>query len=242
MSFKVLRWLAPALATVLGAALFIHLGLWQRGKAEAVEAQLARYEARAHLPPLVLDGALLDAAQADNGRFTVQGHFEPAQQFFVDNRQEEGVAGVHVVTPLKIDGSETRLLVNRGWIAWTQGRRVLPTVAVPDGPVRVTGTAQVPSTKKFFLMPNRQEAAQNLWQRVDLARFTQQSGKIIEPFVLLQDADDASGAADSLVRHWPAPENRAPMHRGYAWQWFGMAGVLLLFALFSLWRALRRHR
>lgn len=43
---------------------------------------------------------------------TVRGVYEPEAQFFVDNRQEDGKPGVHVVTPLKIEGSETRILVN----------------------------------------------------------------------------------------------------------------------------------
>lgn len=233
------RWIVPALATALGVGLFVHLGLWQQGKAERVRATLAQHEARARQPPAVIGPERIDPAQADSSRFTVRGHFEPAHQFFVDNRQEDGQAGVHVVTPLRIDQSETRILINRGWIGWPGGRRVLPRVPVPDGLVQVTGTAQVPSTRQNLWTPDRQEAEPDLWPRIDLARYSAMSGRTVQPVVLLQDDGSAN---DGLVRHWPAPENRAPMHASYAFQWFGIAAALVAFFGYSVWRDVARRR
>jgi len=46
--------------------------------------------------------------------------------------------------------------------------------------------------------------------------------------VLQQTSADAS---DKLVRRWDPPEDRVAMHRGYAFQWFGMALALLVFYL-----------
>ena len=48
---------------------------------------------------------------------------------------------------------------------------MLPVVATPDGRVQITGLASVPSTKKFFLMPDHPEAQAKLWSRLDMARF-----------------------------------------------------------------------
>ena len=91
--------------------------------------------------------------QVQDAPITVVGNYEPDKQIFLDNRQEHGLPGVHVITPLKIEGSDTRILVNRGWAGWTQGRSVLPRVSTPTGRVQITGLASVPSAKKFFLMP-----------------------------------------------------------------------------------------
>lgn len=233
------RWIVPALATALGAGLFTYLGLWQKGKAERVESTIAQYELRAQQPPAIIGPARIEAAQAANARFTVRGRYEPDHQFFVDNRQEAGQAGVHVVTPLRIDQSDVRILINRGWIGWPGGRRVLPEVAVPDGIVEITGTAQVPSTRESLWTPDRQEAAANLWSRVDLARYAATSGHAVQPVVLLQDSGNAN---DGLVRHWPAPENRAPMHWSYAYQWFGITAALVVFFGYSMWRSVSRGR
>jgi surfeit locus 1 family protein len=151
----------------------------------------------------------------------------------LDNRQENGQPGVHVITPLRIEGSEMRILVNRGWVGWSQGRSVLPVVATPSGRVKIIGLAAVPSSKKFFLMPDHPEAQIKLWSRIDLPRFEKMVGHPLQPVVLQQTGGDSS---DTLVRHWAPPEDRVGMHRGYAFQWFGMAVALLLFYAFASFR------
>ncbi len=221
------KWL-PATATLLGLTLFVYLGLWQSGKGDRLEAELAQHAARHQLGPVRVDSALVDAEQLRDAPITVTGSYEAESQFFLDNRQENGLPGVHVITPLKIEGSDTRILVNRGWIGWANGRGVLPSVTVPVGRVTVTGIAFVPSTKKFFLMPDHPEATPKLWSRLDLARFSTQSKHVLQPVVVLQNSGDAN---DTLIRRWDPPENRVGMHRGYAFQWFGMALALIIFYL-----------
>jgi len=214
-------------AVVLASALFIRLGLWQWHKAELSARAVAEYQERARLPPLTIDDRLVDAARANAAPITARGRYEPQFQFFVDNRQHNGVPGVHVLTPLKLESGETRLLVNRGWIPWPDGRRsVLPEVPVPDGIVVVTGMAEVPSTKPFFLMPETADSPERLWPRVDLARFERLIHRPVQPVVLLQDQNDAQ---DGLLREWPPPPDKTLMHRGYAYQWFGMAAALGIF-------------
>lgn len=224
----------PVLATLAGIGLFVALGGWQYGKALRAEAAVALREQRARLPPVPLDGRLVQAASAESARFTVRGRYDAAEQFFLDNQQQRGVPGVHVITPLRIEGSDTRVLVDRGWVGWPAGGRgVLPQVAVPEGPVQVTGTAHTPSTKHALLTPDRPEPSERLQLRVDLARYAARSGQAVQPVLLRQDAGEA---ADGLVRDWPAPEDRSLKHRGYAWQWFGMAAALAVFYLVAVRR------
>ncbi len=225
--------LIPTLATLLGLAIFAYLGLWQAGKGDRLEAELLQRAQRSQLAPTQLPGQLLDAQAAADKVYTVTGSYEAQHQIFLDNRQENDQPGVQVITPLKIEGSETRVLINRGWIGWTQGRSVLPVVATPEGKVTIVGLANVPSTKKFFLMTEHPEVQPRLWLRLDLARFKQLIGHDLQPVVLQQTGGDAP---DTLVRHWPPPEDRVSKHRGYAFQWFGMGVSLLLFYLFSSFR------
>ncbi len=222
------RWL-PTVATLLGLAIFVSLGVWQHGKGERLAAELALRQARHALGATRVDGTLVDAEALRNAPVVVQGVYEAQHQFFVDNRQLDGQPGVHVITPLRIDGSAVRILVNRGWVGWTLGRGVLPVVDVPAGLVTVRGLADVPSTKKFFLMPET-APDRKLWPRVDLARFASESGNRVQPVVLLQNADDAQ---DRLVRRWEPPQDRVAKHQGYAFQWFGMALALLIFYLLT---------
>lgn len=207
-------------------AVLVYLGQWQAGKADRREAEIAQHTARAGLAPLAIGGQRVDASALQDRPVVVRGSFESAGQFYVDNRQEAGQPGVHVVTPLRIAGSEARILVNRGWVPWTQGRRVLPVVEVPAGEVLVHGVATVPVNKSFFLMPERAENLPRLWQRLDVERFAGESAFPVQPVVILQDPDASPGAP---VRHWPAPEDRVAKHRSYALQWYAMAVALAAF-------------
>ena len=191
-----------------------------------VEAQLARAAAQSRLAPQPVGMQALDATQADGARFSASGRYDGTHQFFIDNRQQDGVPGLHVITPLKLDGSERVLLVNRGWIGWPHGRGTLPEAPPPPGQVQVTGVAHAPSNKAMFLMSERADPNPRLWPRLDLARYTEWARQPVQPVVLLQDADNA---ADGLVRRWPAPEDRSLKHRGYAFQWWAMAAALLVF-------------
>ena len=218
--------LIPTLATLAMLLLFLYLGQWQAGKAQRLTAERSQYAARGQRAPVQLGATLVHAEQLRDVPITVRGYYEPAQQIFVDNRQEEGRAGVHVVTPLKIEGSETRILVNRGWIGWTDGRQKLPQVSTPPGLVEVSGIAATPVVKKFLLMPERAEAWSQLWPVLDLKRFERQVNFPLQPVVLLQNRSDMH---DNLIRNWQAPEDRVAMHQSYALQWFGMALALLAF-------------
>jgi surfeit locus 1 family protein len=218
--------LIPTVATACLLALFVYLGNWQAGKAERRAFEMAQHSERAKLGPYSIGAAKVDPLTLQDAPVTVRGVYEPQYQFFVDNRQEDGKPGVHLVTPLKIAGTETRILINRGWLGWPQGRQVLPKVANIAGEVQVSGVASVPLNKKFLLMPEHAESLPRLWSRLDLQRFAAEQSFPVQPVVLLQDSGDAS---DGLVRKWPPPEDRVGMHQSYSYQWFGMALALLVF-------------
>ncbi len=230
--------LVPAMAAACLLALLLYLGFWQLGKAQRRAAELSQYSERTQLGPYAMDSSLVDPRLLQGARVSVRGRFEPQDQFFVDNRQEDGKPGVHVVTPLRIEGSATRVLVNRGWAAWVQGRQVLPPVAVVDGLVEVSGVAEVPLNKNFFLMPEHDQSLSRLWSRLDLKRFTAEHHYPVQPVVILQTT---TITPDGLIRNWQPPEDRVAKHQSYAYQWFSMALALLVFCVVIIVRTLRNH-
>lgn len=231
LSFKP-RWI-PAIATALGVMLFVHLGNWQADKGERRAEEMAQFQSRGQQGPYLLDSTLLDAASLQDAPVTVYGRYLPDEQFYLDNRLENGQPGVHLVTPLQIRGGTTRVLVNRGWIAWPDRHAPLPVVDTPTGEVQVSGIASLPSGKKFFLMPSHPDEKPGLWSRLDLERFAAMHPQPLQAFVILQHPGDA---ADRLLRHWPAPEDRVAMHRSYSLQWYGMACALVVFFCVASWR------
>src|ERR1035437_5894577 len=161
----------PVVGAVLCTALFVYLGAWQAGKGDRLAQALAQRAARSQMGPVQVTAQLLVASDVQDAPLRVAGTYDPAHQIFLDNRQLDGQPGVHVVTPLKIEGSDSYILVNRGWVGWQLGRSVLPVVVTPVGRVVISGIAAVPSTKKFFLMPDHPEERPQLWERLDLPRF-----------------------------------------------------------------------
>lgn len=218
--------LVPGIAVALGVALFVNLGQWQAGKAERRIAEIQEHQERGQHAAYRLGAALVPADQLRDMPVSVRGQFEPHLRFYVDNRQMDGKPGLHLVMPLRIEGSQTRVLVNRGWVGWPDRRSALPDVATPDGVVEINGVAAVPSGKKFFLMPAHEDANPALWTRLDLERFEKTNPGPLQTVVVLQS--DA-GATDALVRKWPPPEDRVAMHQSYSLQWFGMAVALVIF-------------
>ncbi len=217
--------LAPTLATLLLVPLFVHLGNWQWGKAERKAAQQALLESRMQAPPVTLTGAAVDAESLRFAAVRATGRFEPQFQFLLDNQVWRGRAGFHVVTPLRIEGSEARVLVDRGWVPFGGDRSKLPPVETPGGVVEVAGHAVAPPEKFFELgaAPGPTAEWEPVWQNLDLRRYRERVPFPVLPVVVRMDAASPAGG---FTREWPRPDEKLAMHRGYAWQWWAFAAVL----------------
>ena len=84
----------------------IALGNWQYAKFERKEAAQAQLDRRAADAPITLGGVLVEPEALRARPVVVRGRFEGGRQFLVDNRIHREQAGYHVITPLRIDGSE----------------------------------------------------------------------------------------------------------------------------------------
>ena len=80
-------------------------------------------------------------------------------------------------------------------------------------------------------------------QNLDLNAFRAETRLPLRTDLTLQQTGAAS---EGLLRDWPAPALGVEKHYGYAFQWFGLTGlVALLYVWFQLivpWRRSRRHR
>ncbi|HEX2830338.1 MAG TPA: SURF1 family protein [Burkholderiales bacterium] len=220
------RWW-PALATAIGVAVTLALGNWQLDRAAQKRAIKERYETMAAQPPINVGREALSPEGIDLRRIEARGVFEPQRAVFVDNRIHHGVPGYHVVMPLKIEGSEVRVLVNRGWVARPALRSELPAVKTPRGPVTVSGTATVPHRGAFERSDTVVEG--RIVQNLTIQRYTQMTPIAVQPFVLRQD----SALDDGLQREWPAPDFGIEKHYGYAFQWFALAATLTIFYAYT---------
>ncbi len=221
------------LLTAALVSLFVYLGLWQWHKWETKTALQAELDSRSRDALVAMPATPVDAASLRFRRVVLAGEYDARRQILIDNRLYREQAGYHVVTPLRLAGSDRYVLVNRGWVAAPADHRVLPEAPVPPGPVTVTGVAVVPGTRFFNLAPEPTAGWATVWQNLDLERFRRETDLTLQPVVVQLDA----AAPGGFERDWPRPDERADRHLSYALQWFGFAATSFgIWAFFLLRR------
>jgi surfeit locus 1 family protein len=213
--------LLPTVAALLAALLTVSLGNWQRGR--AMEKQLVHDQlmARRVLPPLSLKGNETVAEDLVFRRVVARGTFEARNQLYLDNKSHQGKVGVHVVTPMRLADSNRILLVNRGWMPRPREYPAMPVVAAPFGTVEIAGLAVTPVKRFLELTDNTAQGA--LWQNLTIARAQELLGETVMPVILQQDV-----VSSGLVPVNESPDAGIDKHRGYAFQWYALATLVVL--------------
>jgi len=218
------RWLTLGVLTLM--LIFIRLGIWQLDRLAERRANNALIVERTNGPALTITGEPI-AAEANEFRpVTVSGTFDPSHEIVLRNRSLNGVPGVHVVTPLRIDGSDKAVLVDRGWIPLELAEPEDRQAFAVSGPVEIEGylrTSRTPSGR--FAPADRQpdEGRLDRWFRPDLARIARQIPYPILPYYVEQ----AAGENNVLPHPQPSIELSEGPHLGYAIQWFAFAIIVV---------------
>ena len=228
----------PLLAAVGLMALTFWLGAWQSGRAlEKAEIEL-RHTAQRDATEIELSGEVEDATALDGRRLVVRGEFLAEATVYWDNRFVGKVAGMAVITPLRIAGGRTVILVDRGILIPAPDRTRLPLVATPAAPLQIRGRAYLAPRRTLELAENVDE--DKLWQNLTPDKFSARTGlKVLA--VILRQADDGA-PADGLKRAADVPAGvaagmSAAKHRGYAFQWYSLSAlVAVLFAFFTFFQ------
>lgn len=227
-TFRPNIWLT--LATVLMLGICIKLGMWQYNKADARRTLQKQLNASLNEPVIALPDKIEGLENWRYKRVKFTGKYDTRYQLLLDNQVQNTVAGYHVLTPMQVDGSNTYVLVNRGWVARTAANvgeaPKPPVIDTPHGSQQIEGDIGLPASK-FFTMdtpPTTASAWQPVWQNLDMARYAKSVPFAVQPFVVRLDPKNNGG----FVRNWPPPGERVTMHLGYAYQWFGFALTLLV--------------
>lgn len=219
------------LAAMLVAGSTFSLGQWQLRRAAQKEAVQAAIQAKNTLS--ALDGRALAATEkiADEvyRRVAVQGVWQAAHTVYLDNRPMSGRTGFWVFTPLALQGTDQAILVQRGWVPRDFSDRArVPEVITPAGLVTVEGRIAPPPSKLYEF---KHEEVGTIRQNLDLNAFRLETGLPLLQATLLQTGVPSEG----LLREWAAPNLGVDTHYGYAFQWFGLCGlVVILYAWFQM--------
>ena len=236
-------WLGPVLFVLIvtATAVMVGLGIWQLARLRDRRATNAEIRARMAQAPLILTGQTGDLPEYQPVQ--ISGTYDFAQEIVLRNRALDQEPGVHLLTPLRIAGSGQAVLVDRGWIPYTQAD---PAGRIPvDGPpglVTVLGIARTSQVRTFFILPadpTVSPAAPRLdtWFWVNVPQIQTQMPYRLLPFFV--EAAPRADRSTLPVSGYDIDLSDGP-HLSYAIQWFSFA-IILLAGSFVLWRH-RRHR
>ena len=241
MQFKFLNyqvsvhWLST-LIVLICIPLFIKLGLWQYNKAALRQSIQDQYQTSLVKQTANLTDYLNNPQVLQFQQVSVRGHYETQYQFLIDNQVENSLAGFHVITPFKIEGTQLYVLVNRGWISGSANHQTVPDVDTPDGKQEIKGMVWLPSDKIFTLEPkvenNTHDAAtwQMVWQHLDMKKYHLAAPIQVLDVIIKLDPNQPVGG---YVRNWQMPPSKIMTNLGYAYQWFGFAFATLAIYLYT---------
>ena len=244
MSSRARFWIATV-AAFLGVAVTLSLGQWQLNRAAQKQTLQMAIDEQNKRPAIenTAWAATKDIAPWMHRRAVLRGQWMPQHTVYLENRQMNGLPGFYVLTPLQVQGADTAVVVQRGWVARNfQDRSQLPPVPTPMGDVVVEGRIAPPPAKLYeFTGPGGGAIRQNL----DLSLFAAEIRQPVLPLSLVQTAATDPADAQALKREWPLPNAGVDKHHGYAAQWFGLAALIAIlyvwFQFISPRRTLRQH-
>lgn len=227
-------WAMTAL-TVAALVLFFGLGRWQWQRAQQQRVLDAQFTAGT-ASVTDLDGR----ATAALPRYTavrLDGRYDAAHQFLLDNMSHLGQVGYQVLTPLHLSDGRT-VIVNRGWIAAGASRRQLPDVqlaaADPEQPTGRLDDLPVAGIALGHVAPPPGPAWPKRTSFPTMADLSAALGLPLQSRQLLLDPAAPLG----YVRDWHVGGMGPARHLSYALQWWAFAGLALVLYVYM---NIRRH-
>lgn len=218
--------LVPFIAAVIMSCIGIALGQWQTGRAQEKEAIEARLMEREQQAPRSLSDLSPSIEDLEFQNVVLRGTFVPNWNIFLDNRPHGGQAGFHVASPFRLEHDGTYVLILRGWTPRDVADRMrVPAAPAPDSVVEIEGRIRRGASKIMQLGEPEPLRPGVIRQNIDIAELLQVTDSTWQEFVVEQMSD----TGDGLVRDWPRPSSGADKHRGYAFQWYGLAFAVLVF-------------
>lgn len=230
-------------ATLVGLAILIGLGMWQLQRLEWKEGVIARIEARTARRPVTLERATEIAKERGHPNYypaSVTGSFHHARERYLYAFSLDGQPGWHVITPLETVEGDV-VLVDRGFVPESLRDPSSRALGQIDEVVTVTGFIRMPEEASIFIPDNDPKA--NQWFSRDLSAMSGSmfpGGAVqVSPFFLEAKASDVPGG-------WPqGGQTRLELtnkHLEYALIWFGLALCLVGVYGAYIWGAYRPPR
>lgn len=211
--------------------MLLALGFWQLDRAGDKAALQAESLRRSGLQPVDLnrDLALRDKRSAMLGRrIILMGRYTGNKVFLLDNQVVNGAAGYLVFAPFSVAGAT--VLVNRGWVPAGPYRDRIPDIGNPAGELTLDGTAYLPGAPLLLGEAPAEALSEHISrvQVIDLEELEDGLGRDLLPYAVRL----APGTPTAYRDVWRDPGTGRERHLGYAFQWFALAGALVIIYLY----------
>lgn len=219
------------------AALFVRLGVWQYARHGERQAWNSAIAARLAEAPAPYEALPTDSGAVRGRRVSLAGRFRYDLEQVQAGRVNEGSPGVHLLTPLERAGTDTLVVVVRGWVYSPDARQVDRARWREADSVALAGYA-LPLAEDGAAPPADSAAPLRVVTRAALqARL----GRPVSPVQVVMTSDSAA-RADSVPRRLGPPELGPGSHLSYAIQWFAFATIAVAGGLLLFRRALAAGR
>lgn len=209
----------------------IRLGIWQVSRLserQAFNATLTSRLAEGRAP----FGSISPDTGAGHYRLAfIAGIADYGREIVWAPRMRRGSPGVNILTPIGISGTDTVLLVNRGWVYSANAASVDLRRWRGADSLSVSGYLETWMHDCIDVAPGVPascvDSTGRLLRRLDRRMAERLVGAPVAPYILMQTSDSAL-RADSVPARVEAPVLDEGPHRGYAFQWFGFAIVAIV--------------
>ena len=207
---------------LLCAALFVRLGVWQLSRLREKRAFNATLSARLAAPPVDVIALPGDTSQGHYRRASARGTLLYGREVAYGGRSHEGSPGVDLLTPMKIAGRDTVVMINRGWAYSANAAQVDNARWKENDSASVSGYAETFSgTERGTVPPNERRV-----HALDRAAVEALVGQPVAPYILTQTSDSAH--RDSVPVRLETPTLDEGPHESYAIQWFSFALIAVV--------------
>ncbi len=225
------QWVKTTLLVIIAVVVMVRLGFWQLDRLAQRKAFNERVEIQQSAATLDLSNQNLDLDLYDMEyrAAIVAGEYDHAHQVVVRNQYFQGSLGVHILTPLIINGEDRAILVDRGWVPYedfSEGK-----LAQYDDPglIEINGTIRRSQSKPLIggradKVPDPGESALMAWNWSNITDISGQIPYELLPVYLVSSPDLTEKQLP--YRSQAELDLSEGSHLGYAFQWFAFAAIL----------------
>lgn len=217
------RRIALVTASLIFAVIFARLGFWQIQRLREKQSYNLTVAARRFFPPVPFDSLPNDIDSAKLRRISVEGRLDYDSEIVWTLRGRNGSPGVNILTPLIRQGTDTVVLVDRGWV-YSPNATAVDLSRWKEGDFdRLEGYVLPLQAVEGSFPPGTQIRTHRALDRKVLSR--ELGRPVASMFIIL-----STPPVDSI--HSPPRVTLVPLdegsHRSYAFQWFSFAAISII--------------